>query len=100
MLDSFDESIIRSPPYVIVEDLHFDRSAVACGVYCLTQAPQLDDAVAHHGAAHQDAWQGYRPIGHVEADNLAARAGNLVHDFGSHQTWKASITTPAAGLES
>ena len=69
LLDKREKSVIGGLPYLFVEYLNFDGAVVAGGIYGLPQFSQLDDAVTHHGAAHQDAGQRHRPIGDVKARN-------------------------------
>ena len=51
-LDTFQEPIVRALPNVFVEYLNFDWPVVSGTVHSLPELPQLDDTVAHHGAAH------------------------------------------------
>ena len=81
LLDESQEGIVGVGPDLVVEDFDFDGAGVAGGVDGVAEAAEFDDAVAHHGAAHEDAGERHGPVGDVEAGDAAAGAFDLRVDF-------------------
>lgn len=52
LLNKFEQTVVPLPPNRLVEYFNFDRPAVTGGIHSLPQLAQLDDAIAHHRAAH------------------------------------------------
>src|ERR1700733_10140727 len=72
------DAIRRPIPKRLVQDFNFDWAPVPRLLHGLPNAPQLDDTVAHHAAAGQDARQWHGPVRHVVAEDAAGSAPDIL----------------------